>query len=153
DVPIPALVLAVASLLIGLSLFIWLIRRRNAQHFYAATVICWMLLAMFPGLILFLLFPDSTTSGQLMEFKFGGAAAFWLAVWYLGVRFTNNAMERDRIKDGLQESLERAEADLERLQKSMSISPNGRKPKPIDGTDEIRYKLRDRPYAVIALIT
>jgi O-acetyl-ADP-ribose deacetylase (regulator of RNase III) len=144
--------LAVGSLLAGLCLFGWIVLRKNTPHFYATTVICWLLLAMFPGMLLFLIFPNSSAESQLLDFKISGAAAFFIIVWVLGVRYTNNARERDQESAELHEHLERAEAEIERLEKSMAINTAGRKPKPIDSAEILRYSIKDRTDRCVALV-
>ncbi|TQL97009.1 hypothetical protein FB559_2579 [Actinoallomurus bryophytorum] len=56
----------------------------------------WLLFALFPVLLIFSLFPESATGGQLFGFKFTGAFAAFVFVWWYGVRSSRIAARVDR---------------------------------------------------------
>ena len=61
-------------------------------------------------------------------------------------------MERDQESAGLHENLDRAEAEIERLEKSMAINTVGRKPKPIDSAEILRFSIKNRTDRCVALL-
>ena len=66
------LISAFTSLLLGLGIQFWVLHRRGVEHFYTTLHICWLLIALFPVLLIFAFFPDSTMSGTIKGVSIGG---------------------------------------------------------------------------------
>jgi hypothetical protein len=60
--------------------------------------ICWLLFALFPALLLFYFFPNSTTSGTLFGFTMSGAVALFVFTWWHGSTKTAEAVTVDELK-------------------------------------------------------
>lgn len=143
-----ALGLAVASLVAGIVLFLAIVLVRR-QHFGVLNPISWLLMAVFPALIIYTLFPESLSTGTVQSIKVGGAAGLFLAVWVLGVRFGRQA----RRGDAQQEDLDARDARISALESDLMLAQAQRGPTVLDRTVYHRYQVRSAPRSRIGLIT
>jgi O-acetyl-ADP-ribose deacetylase (regulator of RNase III) len=149
------LIMAVFSLATGLFLYIWLVRG-NASYSYSTNVISWLLIALFPVLLIFSFFPASSFSGTIKGASMGGAIGAFIFIWWYGTRTANQAIQVD-------ERIEKVRADLsaeleareEELQRSKSLLEKDQKqvPSVLRDTNTYEYKLKERRSKRIALIT
>ncbi len=87
--------MAVGSLAIGLGLYIWLVTGRVKDHFAATNLISWLLIALFPVLLIFGFFRDSSSDFSVAGAKFGGAIAAFIFLWWFGTRSGLTAAKLD----------------------------------------------------------
>jgi O-acetyl-ADP-ribose deacetylase (regulator of RNase III) len=135
-------ILAFIILIAGIALYFWQVRGKT-KYFETTNVITWLLIALFPTLILYAFFPSSSTSGTLMGFTVTGAVGLFILVWVYGTRTTNKASAID----DLTKKAEDLQAALDKAQ------PGGRKGILIQETKVYRYALKSRKSKRIALIT
>lgn len=95
-------ILATALLLLylGVQLYLKLIQRSNPKLFYSTVIISWVLISLFPVVLLFSVFQDSSLSGQLTDTSFGtitvgGAFGAFFVLWVMGTRNTLKAIHAD----------------------------------------------------------
>lgn len=140
---------AILSLAVGLGLYWQVVLRGNSPYAHRTNVMCWLLIAMFTVLILFLFFPDSTASGTVFGISLGGALAAFCFVWIYGVRLTGSATKLDE----LEARVRRAEAEARQAARSLAARATEKRPEVISTTRVYRYKIRSRPSREIAIIT
>jgi lipopolysaccharide export LptBFGC system permease protein LptF len=75
---------ALFSLVLGLTIYLWTAHRKESANFYTTIQICWLLIALFPVLLIFSFFPDSTMSGTIKGVSIGGAFGAFGLVWWFG---------------------------------------------------------------------
>jgi O-acetyl-ADP-ribose deacetylase (regulator of RNase III) len=92
---------AFGVLAVGLFVYFWGARKRAAGHARSISLIAWFLVAMWPTLLLFSLFPDSSAEGDFAGITLGGAFAGFAALWYFGTRQGNAAIDRDQAVEDL----------------------------------------------------
>lgn len=71
-------------LFVGLFLHLWSVSPAGRPHFNATTIVAWLLIALFPVLVLFSFFPDSEVQGTVLGVSAGGAVALFLVIWSYG---------------------------------------------------------------------
>ena len=93
------LILAVLSLLVGLGLYLFAtIGRGLKRHFHATNLISWLLIALFPVLIIFSFFPESSFSSQVKGLSIGGAIGAFIFIWWWGGRSGLTAAKIDELE-------------------------------------------------------
>ena len=70
----------------GIALFLWAVRRPRAPYINSTNLIAWLLIGLFPTLILFSFFPDSSARGQFVGIGVSGAVAAFCAFLLFGSR-------------------------------------------------------------------
>jgi hypothetical protein len=80
------LILALLSLAIGLCLYWWVVHTSKSKYFATTNVICWLLIALFPVLIIFAFFPSSSFGSNLTGFSMGGAVGAFIFIWIYGTK-------------------------------------------------------------------
>jgi O-acetyl-ADP-ribose deacetylase (regulator of RNase III) len=101
---------AVVSLALGLGLYGWIITRRDPRYFHTTNLICWLLIALFPVLVLFSFFPQSEVSGQILGFSMTGAVALFVFIWWFGATRSTEVVKIDALETeirGLRDALAR----------------------------------------------
>jgi O-acetyl-ADP-ribose deacetylase (regulator of RNase III) len=99
-------------LAIGLVLYFVNQRKKYSEHFNTTHIICWILIALFPALVIFSLFPQSNISGSILGFSMTGAVALFVFIWWFGLRSSQKAIHIDELNDrirGLQDDLRRSQ--------------------------------------------
>jgi len=94
---------AVIVLSIGLWLHFWSVSTRGLAHFHATTVVAWLLIALFPVLILFSFFPNSEIHGTIFGVSAGGAAALFLVIWHYGPKRSAEGRMSDNLNQTIME--------------------------------------------------
>ena len=89
------LIMAVFSLAIGLILY-WLSVRGKVPYFQATNLISWLLIALFPVLLIFAFFPDSSFTGTIKGVSMGGAIGAFIFIWWYGTKAAAEAASRER---------------------------------------------------------
>lgn len=106
---------AFLSLFIGIY-FLLHYRKNEVEHFHTTNLICWLLIALFPVLLIFSVFPTSNITGSIKGFSVGGAIAAFIFIWRYGTKSSLLADKLDKLTKENQE-LERKIQELERLHK------------------------------------
>jgi hypothetical protein len=135
-------ILAFIVLAAGVGLYFWQVRS-NTKHFQTTNVITWLLIALFPTLILYAFFPDSSSSGTVMGFKVTGAVGLFVLIWVYGTRITKQTSTID--------DLTKKADDLQAIVNKSQ--PGGRKGIPIQETKVFGYVFKNHKSKKIALIT
>jgi O-acetyl-ADP-ribose deacetylase (regulator of RNase III) len=149
------LIMAVLSLAIGLALYIWLVRS-NASYFYTTNVISWLLIALFPVLLIFSFFPDSSFAGTIKGVSMGGAIGAFIFIWWYGTKIANQAEQVDeRIEKMRTELSGELEARGEELQQLRAAPKEDQLqvPSVLRETKTYLYSLKGERDKQIALIT
>jgi O-acetyl-ADP-ribose deacetylase (regulator of RNase III) len=150
------LVMAVFSLVTGLVLYIWLVRS-NASYFYTTNVISWLLMALFPVLLIFSFFPESSFAGTIKGVSMGGAIGAFIFIWWYGTKIANQSAQVDahveKIRTDLSAELEAREEELQQLKDAPKEDQEQRVPSVLRETQTYQYRLKGERGKRIALIT
>ena len=150
------LIMAVFSLVTGLILYIWLVRS-NASYFYSTNVISWLLMALFPVLLIFSFFPDSSFAGTIKGVSMGGAIGAFIFIWWYGTKIANQAVQVDerveKIRTELSGELEAREVELQQLRDASEEDQKQRVHSVLRETKTYPYSLKGEQDKRIALIT
>ena len=150
------LIMAVFSLVTGLILYICLVRS-NASYFYSTNVISWLLMALFPVLLIFSFFPDSSFAGTIKGVSMGGAIGAFFFIWWYGTKIANQAVQVDerveKIRTELSGELEAREVELQQLRDAPKDDQKQRVPSVLRETKTYSYSLKGEQDKRIALIT
>jgi hypothetical protein len=139
------LVVAFICLGSGIALFLWAVRRPRARYVNSTNLIAWLLIGLFPTLILFSFFPDSSAEGQFVGIGVSGAVAAFCAFLLFGSRAGAAAIARDQRFNEL-------EAENERLRaQSAAAAPDRRHP--IGEQLELRYRMTKKPVRELVILT
>ncbi len=97
---ISILIVAILLLSYGVWLYLRLIKRSNPKLFYSSVMISWVLISLFPVVLLFSVFQDSSLTGELTDTSFGtitvgGAFGAFFVLWIMGTRNTLKAINAD----------------------------------------------------------
>lgn len=98
--------LALSLLIGGIVLYLRLIRRSNPKLFYSTVIISWVLISLFPVVLLFSVFQSSSLSGEFKDTSFGtiavgGAFGAFFVIWFMGTRNTLKAIKEDHNEDNV----------------------------------------------------
>jgi O-acetyl-ADP-ribose deacetylase (regulator of RNase III) len=149
------LVMAVFSLATGLILYIWLVRS-NASYFFATNVISWLLTALFPVLLIFSFFPDSSFAGTIKGVSMGGAIGAFVFIWWYGTKIANQSVQVDarieKTRTDLSAEVEAREEELQRL-RGLLKEDQEQAPSVLRETETYPYRLKGRRRGRITLIT
>jgi O-acetyl-ADP-ribose deacetylase (regulator of RNase III) len=149
------LIMAVLSLAIGLILYIWLVRS-NASYFYSTNVISWLLIALFPVLLIFSFFPESSFAGTIKGVSMGGAIGAFIFIWWYGTKIANQAEQVDarveKMRTELSGELEAREEELQQLEAAPK-EDQLQVPSVLRETKTYLYSLKGERDKRIALIT
>jgi O-acetyl-ADP-ribose deacetylase (regulator of RNase III) len=144
----PILVVAFVCLLGGIGLYLWAVRRPRARYVNSTNVIAWLLIGLFPTLIIFSFFPDSNAEGELVGIGLSGAIAAFAAIFVVGHRAGGAAIARDQDFEAL-----RAENDLLRSQSAESAQRDGDRKRLIGEQRELRFRVAGRRGAELEILT
>lgn len=142
------LIIGVACLALGVTMHFLVKNRTNSN-----AVLSWLLIALFPVFLIFSFFPESTTSGNLLNFQVGGAMAAFAFIWYLGTSWTLKGADADKILETniqLKDELAETKAELATAQSGNSTPV--RRAKPLQITKKYHYNIKGQN-ARIGLIT
>jgi hypothetical protein len=128
------LILALLSLAIGLCLYWWVVHTSKSKYFATTNVICWLLIALFPVLIIFAFFPSSSFGSNLTGFSMGGAVGAFIFIWIYGTKIGARAALIDEQKARISE----LEADVKRYR---DLADTKRKPIKLDPSQSRTYKI------------
>jgi O-acetyl-ADP-ribose deacetylase (regulator of RNase III) len=150
------LIMAVLSLATGLILYIWLVRS-NASYFFATNVISWLLVALFPVLLIFSFFPDSSFAGTIKGVSMGGAIGAFIFIWWYGTKIANQVSQVDKhiedVRNDLSAKLEAREEKLAQLEELLEEDQKQQAPTVLQETKIYPYRLKGERRKRIALIT
>lgn len=74
-------------------ILLWVSLRNGAKNFGMINPTCWLMVPLFPLLLIFYFFPTSTAEGTVLGIKIGSAFAGYVLLWMMGVRWTKQAFE------------------------------------------------------------
>ena len=132
----------------GIGLFLWAVRKPRARYVNSMNVIAWLLIGLFPTLLIFSFFPDSSAQGQVVGIGLSGAIAGFAAIFVLGSRAGNAAIERDQHIDELMSENERLRA------RAAQITTGGRVDRhPIRDQRELRYRIAGKRGRELVILT
>jgi Macro domain len=144
------LVIAIASLLFGIGLFVWFSMPDREQHLQIANRIAWLLIALFPVCIIFSFFPTSTFSGTVIKgVTASGAIAAFFVIWLQGAHVGIKAAE----KDSQTAKLKAQERQIAKLEEEARVHQAQIAPQVIDTTTTQLYKLRNVKNKSIGIVT
>ncbi len=158
------LVTAFVSLGFGLALF-WSSRKATPVSSPRTTNrVAWLLIALFPVLILFSFFPSNTFSGTLLGFSATGATALFIFIWWYGAKSALEAIAADQAsaerQAGLidqQERISQLNGEIRGLQndleKCKTLATATRGPQVLTETQVFRYPLLSSSKKFIGLVT
>jgi O-acetyl-ADP-ribose deacetylase (regulator of RNase III) len=146
--PAVVLTLAVGSLLAGVGLYLYIAARGRVEYFQSANVIAWLLVALFPVLVIFSLFPDSTFSTSVQGVSAGGAIAAFAFIWWHG---TNKGLQAAD-EDARRRALRARDETIARLTEERDAARAAQDPKDLRETTVHRYRCQDAPGKEIRLV-
>jgi len=142
------LIIGVVCLALGVTMHFLVKNKTNSN-----AVLSWLLIALFPVFLIFSFFPESTTSGNLLNFQVGGAMAAFAFIWYLGTSWTLKGADADKVLEtNTQLKSELAETKAELAEAQSSDGTPIRRAKPLQTTKRYYYKIKGQN-AQIGLIT
>jgi O-acetyl-ADP-ribose deacetylase (regulator of RNase III) len=141
------------SLVLGLAIYFWTINRKDSVSFYTTIQICWLLIALFPVLLIFSFFPDSSVSGTIKNISIGGAFGAFGLVWWFGASQSLKAKGIDNKVRILREALEEKTINLNEFQAALQSSSIAVEALPISVSRKIMYRLKSNRQYKIGLIT
>jgi O-acetyl-ADP-ribose deacetylase (regulator of RNase III) len=136
------LFMAMLSLLLGLGSFAWQMWCSQDGGNERLHTISWLLLALFPVILLFSFFPQSEFSAGFMGATMTGAAGLFVFIWWYGPRAMRTAGRLDEEK--------KANAAL---RKRLDTEEKIRRPRQIAETRTYDYTVAGHPERKIVLIT
>lgn len=144
------LIIAIASLVVGIGLFVWFSMPEREQHLQTANRIAWLLIALFPVCIIFSFFPTSTFSGTVIKgITASGAFAAFFVIWLQGARVGIKAAE----KDSQTAKLKAQDKQIAKLEKEARARQAQIMPQVIDATTRQSYNLRNVKNKSIGIVT
>jgi O-acetyl-ADP-ribose deacetylase (regulator of RNase III) len=94
----------------------WIGTRKNISHFYTTSLIAWLLIALFPVLLIFSLFPDSSVSGTIKGISMSGAIGAFIIIWMYGSKSSLRARSIDEKFQKLENDLKTRQLRIETLE-------------------------------------
>lgn len=142
------LIIGVVCLILGATMHFVVKNKTNSN-----AVLSWLLIALFPVFLIFSFFPESTTSGNLLNFQVGGAMAAFAFIWYLGTSWTMKGTDTDK----LLETNTKLQSELTNTKEKLAEAEKGdgapvRRAKPLQITQKHHYKIKGQN-AQVGLIT
>ena len=142
------LIIGVACLALGATMHFLVKNKTNSN-----AVLSWLLIALFPVFLIFSFFPESTTSGNLLNFQVGGAMAAFAFIWYLGTSWTLKGADTDKVL----ETNTQLKSELAETKAQLAVAQSGdgtpfRRAKPLQITEKRHYKIKGQN-AQVGLIT
>ena len=144
----PILVVAFVCLAGGIWLYLWAVRRPRERYVNSMNVIAWLLIGLFPTLVIFSFFPDSNAEGELVGIGLSGAIAAFAAIFLIGHRAGGAAIARDQDFDAL-----RAENEELRSRAAEHAQRDGRGKRLIGEQRELRFRVAGRRGAALMIVT
>jgi O-acetyl-ADP-ribose deacetylase (regulator of RNase III) len=141
------------SLFLGLALYFWVLSRKSVDNFYTTLHICWLLIALFPVLLIFSFFPDSSIAGTIKGISIGGAIGAFGLVWWYGTSQSLKARGLDDRLRVLKAALEEKTIQFNELEAALQNSSAAVQAAPIGISQRLNYRLKSHPHCRIGLIT
>lgn len=132
----------------GIALFLWAVRKPRVRYVSSMNLIAWLLIGLFPTLLIFSFFPDSSAQGEVVGIGLSGAIAGFAAIFVLGSRAGKEAIERDQDIDQLM-------SENERLRAKAAQTPTGGRVgrHPIRDQRELRYRIAGKGRRELVILT
>jgi hypothetical protein len=140
---------AIFSLALGLVLYGWFIRGQRVRNLEKINLISWLLISMFPVLLIFSFFPDSQFSGGILTATVTGAFGAFVFIWWYGSR---SGLTAARIDD-LRAELAGRTQEIEELRTRQRMLEAERTPEVLTTNDTYLYRLPDHPGKRVGLVT
>lgn len=150
-------ILATALLLLylGIRLYLKLIQRSNPKLFYSTIIISWVLISLFPVVLLFSVFQDSSLTGELTDTSFGtiavgGAFGAFFVLWIMGTRNTLKAINADHGEETIK-TLNEQISNLQNQFRKLEAAP--RDTRIIPECSKIEYEFTYGRKRILGLVT
>jgi O-acetyl-ADP-ribose deacetylase (regulator of RNase III) len=140
---------AVFSLTIGLVIYAWLVRTDRTGDSERTHLFSWLLVALFPVLLIFSFFPQSEFSADIKGATMGGAVGAFIFIWWYGTQSGLKATKFDELRAQLSERNQHVEQLEEQLQASNALQ----QPQPVVSTQSFVYVLTGRSDRRVVVIT
>lgn len=152
---ISILVVALLLLSYGVWLYLRLIKRSNPKLFYSTVMISWVLISLFPVVLLFSVFQDSSLTGELTGTSFGtitvgGAFGAFFVLWIMGTRNTLKAINADRNEETIKMLNEKI-SDLNNQFEELKSRPKDTRI--IAESKKIEYEFKYKKRRILGMIT
>jgi hypothetical protein len=144
----PILLVAFVCLGSGIGLYLWAVRKPRARYVNSTNVIAWLLIGLFPTLIIFSFFPDSSAEGKLVGIGLSGALAGFVAIFVFGSRAGAHAIARDQ---GFAEL--RAENERLKAERREPVQPGDARKRLVGEQRELRYRAQGKRGAELTIVT
>lgn len=150
------LIVALLLLYLGVRLYLNLIKRSNPKLFYSSVIISWVLISLFPVVLLFSVFQDSSLSGEITDTSFGtiavgGAFGAFFVIWFMGTRNTLKAITADHNEEKIK-ALTEENRNLKDQITDMKAKPQNTKAIPESKKIEYEFTYNKRK-RILGLIT
>lgn|SRR5215211_991761 len=151
--PTITIALAFSTLFLGIALYGWLVLIRRAQHrrfdsFYTMAQVSWLIIALFPVIILFSMFPNSDVDGTFLGVSVSGAAGLFALIWWYGTRSARQAGLADRA-----EALEEQLNELSRISGSQNLASASPVDNPVNEHEKYTYRVAVAPTRHVGFVT
>lgn len=123
-------------LVLGLGLYTWTSRGGQESHFHTTNLVAWLLIALFPVIVLFSFFPESKFSTDLAGASATGAIGAFVFIWWYGTRSGLSAREADQRNVTLTERAKQLDAREQDIDRKTS------RPQVLQETSEHLYKVK-----------
>ena len=142
--------LALVILGIGVGVYLFVLPKRRLHYFHTANLVAWLLIALFPVLVIFSLFPESSSmSIEIKGISAGGAIAAFIFIWRYGTKSGLVAVDEDR----RQRDLRDRDEEISKLTKELEVARAGTSPNPLQETIIHRYRHKALTGRELGLIT
>jgi hypothetical protein len=142
------LICAFAILAVGLCVFYW--ARRSPERFNVTNLIAWLLMALFPVLLLFSIFPNpGNVDVKIFGTSATGAVALFIFIWVYGNRSATRAVNLDE----LVATNKRLEQDIKELKDAPRAEGETKKTVILTRTEKHAYQVKLRKNRKVVLIT
>lgn len=135
--PNSALLLIVGGIFVlGLSLHIWSVRQApGTRHGIQVPVLLCYVSSV--TVLLFAVFPESTTGGKALGFRLGGAAAYAIVLWLIVTRLLRQA----NASDAADQALADRDAVIAALREELAAIGAHQRPTALVGADRVVYQV------------
>lgn len=143
------LALAFLCLLVGLALYLFASISHRVHSFQTTNLIAWLIIALFPVLMIFSLFPDSSVSIGIKGLSAGGAIAAFIFIWRYGTKVGLKAIDEDQ----RQAEVHDRDEIIAALTKELEVARTVTSPSPLQETQIHAYRHKDLERREFGLIT
>jgi len=141
--------MAVFSLTVGLLLYVWMMCAAPDSRSERIHLVCWLLVALFPVLLISSFFPGSEFSAEFKGATMTGAMGAFIFIWWFGSWSGLRAAKLDDLRRQLADRTR----DLATLREEAGTERALLRPVPIAVSQEFRYVVNGHPKRRFVLVT